>query len=648
MKKQTRKSGKSADGEAIQRKTATTASSVSPIEEADPWSQEVAGRLRPNWIDRVLTGFSPVLIGGMICCLVFFLITIVYSGDFTIRLMYILGLYTSASVLTARIAIEQSRATATTYSALLGIATLFVTMRFVQFSGSFAPFAIPATIGFLVLIAFLADRITYDCTFIDDSSDGSNEGLLQSLGLVRSSLITEDRKKVTSEALTQEIATPGNKPLIIKKKLAIKKRHNPGVWVMYFAFLAIPLFGLGQIMIPSWDRVRNQLAFVFLFGYLYCSLSLLVITSLLGLRRYLRQRQLEMPFGISAIWYFSATLGILLLLGSLSLVSLPSNTRGLFSLPFTITTPKGIEPSPHGWGPEGIPDETANGTPPNASDQNQPGDKSGKENADEDSAKQEKEGATGNGKQTSGRGTETTRSETTRSETQPEDGTSTDHSTDEGQDVDDEAKDPKNAEPQVKDQPPPAKEPTKELPKSTPAWSISLTGGLGNLLRWLLMVALLIFVVYYVFRYRSELIQSCRRFLDSLFKLFNFPTSNPEGFANELTDTELPRLSRRRTFTDFADPFQLNQSAWTPPKVVEHTFEAIEVWASERSLPRRTNETAEEFLNRLSIRYPDQIQTFQRLTGLYNRLAYAAQTVDKNESNRLSTLWTWMKNSSKA
>jgi len=443
--------------------------------------------------------------------------------------------------------------------------------------------------------------------------------------------------------------------------MATKKRHNPGVWVMYFAFFAIPLFGLGQIMIPSWDRIRNQLAFVFLFGYLYCSLSLLVITSLLGLRRYLRQRQLEMPFGITAIWYFSATLGIILLLGSLSLVSLPSSTTGLFSLPFTITTPKGIEPRPLGWIPERVADKSANHTPPNASDQDQVGDKSGRENTDEDSAKQETKGAAGNRKQTGGRG-----SEKTSSEMQQKDGTSTD-STNEGQSeaseqpsqdatqrkppkdpTDSDAKDPKQNGPQDKDQSPPTKQPAQEPPKSTPSWSISFTGGLANLLRWLLMVALLIFVVYCVFRYRLEMIQSWRSLLDSLFKLFNFPTSNPEDFTNELNDTGLPRLNRRRTFTDFVDPFQQNQSAWTPPKVVEHTFEAIEAWACERSVPRRTNETAEEFLTRLSVRYPEQIQTFQRLTGLYNRLAYAAQTVDKNESNRLSTLWTWMKNSSTA
>ena len=298
--------------------------STSPISSADRPKE----RLKPNWVDSALTGFSPMLIVGMICCLVFFLVTVIYSGNFTIRLMYILGLYTFASVFTARIAIEQSRTLATTYASILGVATLIVTMRFVQFSGALAPFSVPATIGFLVLIAYLADRITHDCTVIDDSSDGANEGLLQSLGLVPSAVTSSDRKqRPTEQSLFSDAPETDLNP-IVKTKIAKRKRHNPGVWVLYFALLAIPLFGLGQIMIPSWDRARNQLAFVFLVGYLYCTLSLLIVTSLLGLRRYLRRRQIEMPLGLTTVWFFSGIVGVVSILGILSLISLPSGNTG--------------------------------------------------------------------------------------------------------------------------------------------------------------------------------------------------------------------------------------------------------------------------------------------------------------------------------
>jgi len=56
------------------------------------------------------------------------------------------------------------------------------------------------------------------------------------------------------------------------------------------------------------------------------------------------------------------------------------------------------------------------------------------------------------------------------------------------------------------------------------------------------------------------------------------------------------------------------------------------------------NETAEEYLTRLARRYPVQSESFQRLTGLYNRLAYAAKSVDQSESNKLASLWNWMRN----
>lgn len=291
-------------------------------------------RLRPTTTDYLLVGLAPALIIGMISCLVFFLITILYNGPFTIRLMYLLGLYTFASVLIGRIAIEQSRSHAMIYTLVLGIATLFVVMRFVEFNGKFAPFSLGIVAGFLVLIGFLADRITFDCTLIDEQEDTSGEGLLQSLGLLRSTMTAEDRAKQSG-------------------KKAKKRKHNPGVWVLYFALLALPLFGLGQLAIPSHDGVSRWRAFWFLFGYLACALSLLVTTSFLGLRRYLRHRQVAMPPSISAVWVGSGIVGIMLLLFAASVMPLPGRSAGLIDLNW-IGSPENLQASRYGWGPEGV------------------------------------------------------------------------------------------------------------------------------------------------------------------------------------------------------------------------------------------------------------------------------------------------------
>ncbi len=72
---------------------------------------------------------------------------------------------------------------------------------------------------------------------------------------------------------------------------------------MYLALAALPLFGLGQFFLrndaDTWNHAQRLLAF-----YLFSSLSLLVTTSFLGLRRYLRQRRVDMPVDVSIAWLF--------------------------------------------------------------------------------------------------------------------------------------------------------------------------------------------------------------------------------------------------------------------------------------------------------------------------------------------------------
>src|SRR5690606_9257685 len=78
--------------------------------------------------------------------------------------------------------------------------------------------------------------------------------------------------------------------------------HTPGLWVLYFSLAALPLFGLGQSWIPVTDGDRRQFAFKLLAVYVAAGLSLLVTTSFLGLRRYLRQRNVEMPAPMAVTW----------------------------------------------------------------------------------------------------------------------------------------------------------------------------------------------------------------------------------------------------------------------------------------------------------------------------------------------------------
>ena len=48
---------------------------------------------------------------------------------------------------------------------------------------------------------------------------------------------------------------------------AQRKKHTPGTWVIYFSLAALPLFGLGQTLIPAADSDRRQASFWFLATY---------------------------------------------------------------------------------------------------------------------------------------------------------------------------------------------------------------------------------------------------------------------------------------------------------------------------------------------------------------------------------------------
>jgi len=81
-----------------------------------------------------------------------------------------------------------------------------------------------------------------------------------------------------------------------------KRPHNPGVWIVYFSLAALPLYGLGQSLIPAADEGRRRYVFWLMIVYLGSGLGLLLTTSFLGLRRYLRQRKLPMPTSIAGVW----------------------------------------------------------------------------------------------------------------------------------------------------------------------------------------------------------------------------------------------------------------------------------------------------------------------------------------------------------
>src|SRR4051794_7960085 len=110
-------------------------------------------REQPSLVDWVVIGISPALIMLMVGSLVFFLIEALYQGQYSGRLLYTMFFFVFAAVLVARIAIEQSRATASIYGGGLALATLVALQAYVEYpTPALRAFSTVINVGLMALV----------------------------------------------------------------------------------------------------------------------------------------------------------------------------------------------------------------------------------------------------------------------------------------------------------------------------------------------------------------------------------------------------------------------------------------------------------------------------------------------------------------
>ncbi len=323
-------------------------------------------------VDYIIIAITPALIMVLIGSLVHFLMAVCYSGGFGGRITYVMSLFVFASVLIARISIEEGRERSILFAAPLAFATLFVSGRFVEFQGPLASFSFVINAGLIVLIMWCADRLTWDCTVIDEREDVSGEGLLQTVGLDSRADDKQPDNETTSsqveagtagktrqidndlEATSSPDAPPEPPKTWWERFIEHRNRpHAPGVWVIYFSLAALPLFGIGQRFIPEVDGDARRYTFRLLCYYVGSALGLLMTSSFLGIRRYLRHRRLEMPAEMTGVWLMTGTVMILALLFACALLPRPSAEYSVPDTLFGVSSPSDLQASRYGAGSEG-------------------------------------------------------------------------------------------------------------------------------------------------------------------------------------------------------------------------------------------------------------------------------------------------------
>ncbi|HTN76911.1 MAG TPA: hypothetical protein VL096_16750, partial [Pirellulaceae bacterium] len=300
-------------------------------------------RLPQTLADYVVVAISPALIMALIGSLVFFLLEVFYQGEYQARLQYVFALFVLATVLIGRIAIEEGSSHAALFALLMAIVTGLAMMRFVEFQANVSPFIhLLINLSLMGLVWFSAHQLTWDCTVIDETVDASGSGLLDKFTWFRQPTLPGSSTSLAAwiACLQAWLQRP-------------RQPHALGRWVVYFGVATLPLFGVGQWFLPVHEVGRRRYAFLLLCLYLASALGLLLTTSFLSLRRYLRQRQLEMPIAMTAVWLTTGGLLIGVTVLVAAILPRPAAEYEIAELPIVFGSPGQQKTSQRAVGKDG-------------------------------------------------------------------------------------------------------------------------------------------------------------------------------------------------------------------------------------------------------------------------------------------------------
>jgi hypothetical protein len=606
----------------------------------------MAKRLYMTTADYATIALSPALVMLLVGSLVFFLIDVFYVGEYAARLMYVFALFVFAAVLGSRIAIESGSEYASLFALPLGLAVFAVLVKFVEHPG---PFSWLINIGLMCVVWWCAHKLTWDCTLIDDDEDSSGEGLMQRVGVDEAT--ASDAPPADNELLAEkEAAGPWWRRLLKPKK----GKHTPGLWVLYFSLAALPLFGIGQHWVPAAEVGRRRYVFSLLLVYVASALALLVTTSFLGLRRYLRQRRIEMPAPMAANWIGIGAVLIVIVMLLAALIPRPHAEYAISQVPWQVTSPGGLSSSRFGTGQDGSADHDPSGSAmkedapqgdavqegaqgdPAESDQGQP---NGKPGGEEES----------DGKSNGEKSTDDSQS-SSQNEEKPDEQSATQSGNENKAQGDgeptaseDESKRDQNAEVGRTSNTPLPEHAGEKRPFELPKISPPSLSGLAGVLKLVFYTVVAILAAVFLWRNRHALAQAVRDILRQLRELLArlFGGRRTASAASE--EQAAQAAVRHRTFAEFRDPFRTgDHRRLAPEELVRYTFEAFEAWARDTGHPRSPDQTPAELVHWAIEPETPLFEQANRMTRLYSEAAYAPGRISPAAAESLRELWALM------
>ncbi|HLW68607.1 MAG TPA: DUF4129 domain-containing protein [Gemmataceae bacterium] len=615
--------------------------------------------------DMIATIISPILIMAMVGSLVYFLIEVLYGGEFSSRLRWTFGFFVFGAVLVARIGIEMGNAKATLYALGLGAGAFLAMVRFVEYprGGFLEQFGWLINIGLLVLVWWCAKKLTWDCTHIDPDRDASDHSLLEAAGLDSLKRPEEWRDDEEPEEEEKGKKKKRKRPMGLAgwwqrycdySEAQKKKPHTPGVWVVYFSLAALPIFGLGQALIPS-DTAEGldsrRYTFWLMAMYVGAGMGLLMTTSFLGLRRYLQNRKLKIPMKMAATWLGVGTGLILLFLIVGALLPRPSSEYSM--LDFTPIGSKKRDASNYAMKQDGKGKGEGNGgeerdqKSDSKNSTEGKSDEAGKGKGQDDSKKgsgqdKGKGGESGNNKKAGNQPNK-------NSGDQGKKGESSDEKKNDAEKKD--GSDEKKSESgSGRDKASESKSKSSSSKSSSSSVKNALTnlhmGRVGSVLKWILFAVLALIVAFYIFRHGLKFLANFTQWAKQLLDFINnfwsrlFGAGTAKEARAEMEEEPEESIPRPRPFADFSNPFDTGTaSGQSPAELVEYSFAALEAWAYEHEQGRQEDETPLEFANRVARGSSDLQQDAPRLANWYARLAYARGALPEASREHVREFW---------
>lgn len=375
--------------------------------------------------------------------------------------------------------------------------------------------------------------------------------------------------------------------------------HSPGLWVIYFSVAALPIFGLGQGFLAADNLTGRHFAFVMLWIYVASAFGLLLMTSFLGLRRYLRQRYLRMPVAMTGTWMLMGSgIAVSVLLACL-LLPRPNAIWSITAMIGRLGAPP-PQPSEHAVAKTG-----------GGQGQGQPGDRFPDFGQSAETAPGKNDGQK-------------------QSRTAPTQGDDTPSGT---------------TTPGQSQLSGPSQQTAQH--KSTPSVApktISPLRSLAVLLKWIFYSLVALVIIILVLRNLGRLLDAAKQLWRDLLdflsgRAFRRPSAVPlarPGVA--------PLPPPVRPFASFHNPFLgRGASGRAPADLVLYTFNALQAWAAEHHCERRPEQTPLEFAQALGEFEPALAGEAVSVTHLYTRLAYAELSPPLECLPVLEQLWNKMR-----